>query len=210
MKQKKIYIVGIGATARVGKDLFADYFVKFAQNLGYSAGKYALASELKNDLAPFLKDKCGMNVWTEETSEKAKFRDLLVAYGKIQRMESQGTYWTSLLLEKIKQDAINSMNDMDDARDSYIAVVSDIRYDFFPKDEAHWVQNNNGFLIYLDRDGISPANIDEQENAPKIKEKADLCVSWGNRGEPNREDMDSYHANVVKMAFCKFIMEKGL
>ena len=101
---KKVYI-GVSGLARVGKNLFCDIAIKqLKEKYGLTAKQFALAYELKNDCRDFVKDKLGIDVFTEKTEEKNIIRPLLVWYGGVKRKQSNGTYWTSLLKSRMDND----------------------------------------------------------------------------------------------------------
>jgi hypothetical protein len=115
--------------------------------------------------------------------------DTLVWYGKMKRIASSGTYWTSLLKEQIDSD------------DTPLAFVSDIRYDEYEKDELYWAQNvMDGVLVHVSRyeinsgvkEYIQPPNEDEARNDPNIQAKADFRFEWETTMLPNG-NID-YHA----------------
>lgn len=202
LQMNKTKIIGIGAISRVGKDTFANCLIKLFERDGYVAKKYSLAYELKKDMSSFLKEKCHMDVWTENTTKKSEFRDILVSYGKIQRARTKGTYWTNIVQKQITEDAKTSQSHF-----PYIAIVSDIRYAQYEKDEHFWVKSQGGSLIYLERweneDLVAPANIDEMTNSPLIKDAADYSVVWNTMKNLDMNNYDSYHYNVVKPIYYK-------
>lgn len=169
----KPLIIGIGSIARVGKDLMADLLMKKFASEGYNVKKYALAYELKKDCEEFLKEKLGLDVWSNDTEVKSKFREFLVWYGKVKRQETQGTYWTGLLQERIMRDH----KEYEMLGKKFTAIVTDIRYcdPKYPKDEVYWLKRTmNGVLINLDRklpNGafVTPANKDEEENSARVR-----------------------------------------
>lgn len=181
----KPIVAGIGSIARVGKDLLAELLVEKFQQEGYTAKRYALANELKRDCEHFLRDKLGLDVWTNDTEEKAKFRDFLVWYGKIKREASSGTYWTGKLQESIDADFAEFFEKGGDPS-KFAAIVSDIRYSDprFSGDEVSWIKDEmGGIIINLDRrlpDGtmVQPANKDEEANSARVRCAACLEVAW--------------------------------
>ncbi len=68
-------VVGISGVARSGKNLFCDMVLDKLAKRGVSGKQFALADELKVDCLEFLKEKCGLDVWTPITEDKALFRD---------------------------------------------------------------------------------------------------------------------------------------
>lgn len=193
---KKIYI-GVGGVARAGKNLFCDLLVKQLK-LQYNkeAKHFALAYELKMDCHDFIRDKFNINVFTENTEEKKLFRDMLVWYGDAKRKQSNGKYWMDKLDITIGKEFVSGTPPID------IAIVSDIRYDYYPIDEVDWIKKEkNGAFIHISKytygfptdgrvvkvDGkvvnntkifTEPANSHEALNDPKLQKKADYLLQW--------------------------------
>jgi hypothetical protein len=72
----------------------------------------------------------------------------------------------------------------------------------YEKDEIYWLKNEkNGFLIYLERENIKPANETEEKNNKIIKTIADTCIFWNSLDENDSEDIkkiDEYAENLIK------------
>lgn len=179
-------IIGISGIARSGKDLFTTVAQRILSDKGLKTERCALAYELKSDLKDLIKDKTGINVFTEDTKEKNIIRPLLVAYGDVMRKISEGTYWTSKVetrISTLKADVI---------------FITDIRYDVYPEDECNWLRRKmNGKLIHLTKYQMTPApanhrvstskpvkvyeaapNEHELFNNPKVRAKADYVFEW--------------------------------
>ena len=100
-----IKYIGVSGLARTGKNLFCEIATKqMLETYGLRAKTYALAYQLKKDCAEFVKDKLGMDVFSERTDDKNVFRELLVWYGATKRKQTQGRYWTELLQKHIELD----------------------------------------------------------------------------------------------------------
>lgn len=194
------YIIGIGAKARVGKDTLARMLKNLIEEKSdWTCQILRLADALKGDCESFLKEKCNMDVWTEDTVEKAKFRNILVNYGKIQRDRTAGTYWTNIVEKQIRKDLglKEKLNIRDQIKSFYI--IPDIRYCEYPDDEAFWLkQRMQGCLINVERihhDGtlFPPVNDDEKENSKILRKIADYELVWNElqsheiNGEPSKE-----------------------
>ena len=171
-------LLGISGFARSGKDSLAKNIKAQLERDGYVPKIYSLAHALKKDLEQFLAEKCGLDVWTDDTRTKAKFRPLLVAYGKIQRERSAGTYWTSIIQKEMEKDASEHTNG------EFVSILADVRYASYPDtDEVFWLKKLGGYLINVNRiseDGlrVAPANNDEEENSIIIERLADYNLTW--------------------------------
>lgn len=179
-------IIGISGYARSGKDLFTSVAQKILKEHKIKSEKFALAYELKNDLKSLIKNKVGIDVFTDNTQEKSIIRPLLVAYGDVMRKTSEGRYWT----RKLEQRISNSKSD--------VVFVTDIRYDVYPEDECTWLRNKQcGKLIHITKfkQGTVPSgkrfsknkivkiydeapNEHELLNNPKVKAKANYAFEW--------------------------------
>jgi hypothetical protein len=179
-------IIGISGYARSGKDLFTSVAQKILKEHKIKSEKFALAYELKNDLKSLIKNKVGIDVFTDNTQEKSIIRPLLVAYGDVMRKTSEGRYWTG----KLEQRIANSKSD--------VVFITDIRYDVYPEDECTWLQKKQcGKLIHITKFKQGPVpqgkrfsknkivkiydaapNDHELFNNPKVKTKANYAFEW--------------------------------
>lgn len=178
---KTLTTIGLSGLARSGKDTFCELAIEHFKQKGLNAKRFALADRLKARVREDLKSLCGIDVLNCSPADKELVRDYLVAVGKIKRFQTQGRYWTQQVEEEIIRHS-----DLD------IAIITDIRYDFFEKDEVYWVKEKmSGKLIHISRYVwnmgekvfIKPPNKDEEENDPKVKDKADDAVQWGTTSE---------------------------
>jgi len=194
-KPKKI-IIGLSGVARSGKDTFCLHLLNSFKKRGYNAKRFALADQLKIDIRDFLIEKFNIDILNCSPADKEIVRGILVGYGRAMRLKSEGTYWTSLIQEQIEQD------------DCEVAIITDVRYDEFEKDEVFWVKKvMDGSLIHvrryekvmlssfypapsLERHYISPPNSDEASNDPRVRSKADYKLEWETFAgeEPYKED----------------------
>jgi Phosphomevalonate kinase len=169
-------IIATSGLARSGKDTIADCLeveIKSAfPNLRIK--RESLASSLKEEMAEFLMDKFGVNIYTMDGEKKERFRPLLVAYGFAKRLQTKGTYFTSLLQQKME-------------RENYdICIISDLRYAENEGDELFWLKNQGGKLIHIrrfnvkngKREYIKPPNSDEKKNDPILEKNADFKIVW--------------------------------
>lgn len=179
-------IIGVSGFARSGKDLFTTVAQEILKNNNLKSEKYALAYELKNDLKDLLKEKVGIDAFTEKTEEKIIIRPLLVAYGDVMRKISEGKYWTSKVESRIKQSNVD------------VIFITDIRYDVYLEDECYWLQQKmKGNLIHITKfkETTMPSgrrfskskvikmydsapNDHELLNNPKLKSKANYAFEW--------------------------------
>ena len=167
-------IIGITGVARSGKDTFTAIAKELLKEKGFSVSHHALANELKRDCEQFLQDNCGVDVWTQDTDIKDKFRPFLLWYGDYQRKLTNGRYWIDKVSKVIEND------------NNQIHIVSDVRYKFYDFDESDWIKSYpKGYLVHIERVSngetvVFPPNDHEKRNDPKMKEAANIRVEWQN------------------------------
>jgi hypothetical protein len=166
-------IIGISGVARSGKDTFYSILKKYLEEKEVKSERLAFADSLKKELYDFTKDKFKIDLFKCDDKEKELVRPLMVSYGKCRRIQTNGTYWTSQLdqkIEKLKKEKI-------------IPIITDVRYIEYKDDEYAWLKSHNGILIHLSRkldDGtlVPPANIEEKSNDNKLKAVSDISLCW--------------------------------
>lgn len=186
---KNIKYIGVAGYARSGKNLFCDIASKqLSENYNLTSKTFALAYELKMECGDFIKEKLNLDVFSEKTEDKNRFRPMLVWYADVKRTESEGRHWLECVNRRMKD------------ADSDIVFISDVRFSEYPKDEIYWIKNElNGKLVHIDKftygfptDGrvvrvkndltkkiyTDAPNITESINNPKIKKVADYVLEW--------------------------------
>jgi hypothetical protein len=187
-----MFLVGVSGVARSGKNLFCDMVIEELANQGYKAKQFALADALKKDCEDFLKTKCDLDVYSDNTQQKTLFREFLVWYGDLRRKQTNGRHW------------IETMNNMIAQSECDVALVSDVRYAHYPNDELGWVLfEHEGLLVHLRRyersstavidekgnlkmDYIQAPNEHERINDPKLREGAHFKLNWPTVDNPRK------------------------
>lgn len=165
-------IIGITGLATSGKDTLCRFLIENFEKVGICAKRFALADELKLKIRDFLIENFGIDILTANPEEKELVRPLLVAFGKAHRQKSEGTFWTSILEDKIRQEKAD------------VSIITDIRYDEYDKDESWWLREHlGGPLVHVSRvlkygNTLSAPNEDEARNDPKLFEKAAYRIKW--------------------------------
>jgi hypothetical protein len=231
MQNKQLYI-GVGGVARAGKNLFCDLLIKqLKAQYNLNAAQFALAYELKSDCRQFISDKFDIDVFTENTEEKKIFRDMLVWYGDAKRKQSNGRYWIDKLNNRISKEFVFGTPPID------VAIISDIRYDFYEQDEVDYIRKEkNGVFIHLSKytygfptDGrnvnikgkteypkifTEPANSHEALNEPKLQKKADYLLQWEDiscgRAISKEELMNNEYLNNTVIQCLKTLKERNI
>lgn len=171
--------IGVTGFARTGKDLYCNIVKDILLMNGIKAKRYAFADELKKEVAPFLKELCGVDVWTEDTEIKTDIRDFLVWYGTTFWRKREPLRWVNRVDQSIKTGEFFGID---------ISLISDVRY----PNEGHWVHANNGWLIHLskytklsqdggktwDRVYQKAPNKQEELNDPLMHDMSDYKICW--------------------------------
>ncbi|NBO98658.1 MAG: hypothetical protein EBU90_00755 [Proteobacteria bacterium] len=172
--------IGISGAALVGKDTFCSclsmYFELKSQSK-IKAKRCSIAGDvIRKDLKELILKKLGVEIDPTEYLQKTLLRPLMVEYGRYMRNQTEGRYFIETL-NKNKQFAKN-----------FVPIIPDIRYAEFEKDELYWLKNEKkGILIFLERNGIKPANEFEEKNNILLKQEADFVFEI-----PNFKDMTEY------------------
>ncbi len=185
-----MFLVGVSGVARSGKNLFCDMVIDELARQGYIGKQFALADALKRDCEGFLRDKCDLDVYSDDTQLKSLFREYLVWYGDLRRKQTNGRHWIEAMDTELAES------------DCDVALVSDVRYAHYQNDELGWVLfEHEGLLIHLrrwltpeisminlhsmeDRIYIEAPNEHERVNDPRLHEGAHLRIDWPTVDDP--------------------------
>jgi hypothetical protein len=75
-------------------------------------------------------------------------------------------------------------------------IITDVRYE----NEIDWIQQElKGSALYISREGILPANEEEEQNCPTLKNKSDLSINWKTFGEEAIEQAKPYVEGALKV-----------
>ena len=169
-------VIGLCGVARSGKDYFCQFLLEEVKKQGLSAKRYALADPLKEDLSPFLKEKCNIDIFHCSPQNKELVRPILVDYGKIKRVQTEGKYWTKIIEKQIFKDSPD------------LAIITDIRYCIYKEDECHWLKNEmGGKLVHIrkfsknfegNNEYVQAPNEDELTNDPILYKNSDYYIEW--------------------------------
>jgi len=169
-------VVGITGVAGCGKDTFFKIFRDLLSKRNIKTKRYSLADALKKEVSEWTKTHYGINATNCSREEKEIIRSFLVFHGSQKRLRTEGRHWIDTLNEKIKSDKLSS---------DTIIVITDIRYDDYPHDEAYWLQNElKGTLVHIGmyepalEKRKEPANPEEERNDPKLLNKTNYKIEW--------------------------------
>jgi len=135
-------IIGMCGYAQTGKDTAAEVLQNYT--------RVAFADRLKFEAEQMLAGQ-GIHVTLADENEKKKYRDLLIAWGKIRRSFDEN-YWIKWVAMKILTNQENRY------------IITDVRY----PNEVKWILNKGGMVIRVNRPGVGPINEEEQETIRKI------------------------------------------
>lgn len=178
-------VLGIAGLARAGKDTFCTIAKNILESNGYKVKQFSFAEQLKKEVAPFLRDVCGVNVYTADSDLKKDIRDFLVWYGTTWWRKRDPKRWIRGVDNQLKLDG----NEID------VALVSDARY----PNEGEWVHSWAGYLVhvaaykikesidenaYVDLEKVFAVAPNEQEriNDPIVKDMSDYKLEWEAKG----------------------------
>ena len=136
-----------------------------------------MADRLRSDLAPFLLQHFGIDIWEAEGSAKEMVRPILIAYGMCQRERDAG-HW----IKKV----INQIDEMVDKSPDIIPVVTDCRF----VNEAAYLGTHYGSafkLINITREGAPEPTSEEMKHFKAVEDMAHLKLHWG--GDTLEEQM---------------------
>ena len=189
----------LSGVARSGKDTFCNLLIEYLADKGVKAKRLALADKLKEELDGFLMANLNISAFTQNPDEKKLIRPILVEYGRVKRIVSNGTHWTSTLEPSV----ISAINN------GIVPIITDARYSEYEKDEIWWAKNKiNGILVHISRTDIFgnlvlPPNIDEAKNDPLIQAEADHKIEWESKNDVSMLSLGKYIERFAK-SFLKY------
>jgi hypothetical protein len=139
----------------------------------------------------------GVDILDCTREEKDKVRDYLVFYGLVMRDRSGGRHWIDRASEQIDRSSPNF---------PHVFCITDVRYDEYEKDEVYWIKNElKGNLIHLTKEGSPAANSFEEENDPRLQEKADYKIVWPDCNSNQKEINKHLRPRVLQ--FIDWLLE---
>jgi len=170
-------VIGVSGVAGSGKDTFFKIFQGLLREREVKS--FALAAALKREVGKWTIPHYGIDPLNCTRREKEVIRPFLVFHGVRKRKSSEGRHW----VDKLNSEVLPYRNC------SEIAVITDIRYAEYEKDEIHWLKEElNGILVHVstytaipDSSVVvisPPANEEESRNDPILKKNADYTLEW--------------------------------
>lgn len=159
-------MIGLSGFARSGKDSAEAIIRARFTGLGARSARFAFADALKRMADPFLQKTLGLSAWTKVTEEKKIIRPFLVGLGETCRALDPN-FWVKKLEPTVKAAM---------SRGLCMPIITDVRY----KNEADWVKSLGGTIVYIEREGVGPANNEEGLTVPEVAEMADYRLFFPN------------------------------
>jgi hypothetical protein len=152
-------VVAIAGYARTGKDTIADAIFDISESVHpeYCVLVAKFADALKQSVQDALEDlDLEVDVFTENTDQKASIRPLLVAYGEFCRSVDKNV-WVDRVLDGVTDWVHEAPTGLS------LTLIPDMRYaNEYDKLEAACKKNGWTFVpIYISRIGHGPANAEE-------------------------------------------------
>jgi hypothetical protein len=169
-------LIGLTGFATSGKDTF---YKLCAEKIGPDiCHRYAFADILKDECDPFLLEHVGISAHTSDPEQKELIRPLLVTYGTHIRRKLDQNCWINKLHKKIVKDNMHN---------SFL-FITDVRFE----NEALWIKKSGGIVFNINREGIGPANPDEEEQGHLMKPHFFDSITWPTVGQENFTSLDCF------------------
>ncbi len=179
-----IKVLGITAARRNGKDTFARLLKKIDQRFV----TFAFAHQLKADLAPFIMEQFGIDVFNVEGKEKELIRGMLISYGMARR-QLNPDHWAQVVYDQIE----NLPSQM-------IGCVTDVRFEseisLFRKDFG-----DSFHLLEVTLPSAPEATDEEKKNIPLLQPHISSRVIW-----TNKEYTDTAMLPIVQKWYGQYML----
>ena len=171
-------LIGISGYARSGKDTFYQRSAEILSKNDKKSVRLAFADALKHELDDLLVTHLGISAFTEDDKEKELIRPLLVTYGTELRRKLNPNCW----IETIQSDVMDYLDD-----GSYV-FITDVRFE----NEARWIKSQGGLMVYVEREGIKPANHEEHKQNVRMKKYLNYKIFWPTFGAGSLDNCDEH------------------
>jgi hypothetical protein len=191
MSQEIKGVIGIAGNAFVGKDSFCRALIKnFDEKFKIKAIRRSLAGDaIRKNLKDVSKTHFNIDIENPTIEEKKLIRPFMVEYGLLMRKLSEGRYFIDQFQES-----------------GCIDIITDIRYTEYPKDELYWLkEEKRGFLLFLERDCITPANEHEEKHNKILKIESNLYLKIPTFDNDMENQLSKYAERVSEIFVSKFL-----
>lgn len=173
-------IIALAGNARTGKDTVAQMLKTCFTQDGRACVVVSFADALKEELQALCTSKLGISTHTEDSAEKEFLRPLFVTWGTHIRRKADPEYW----IKKLDWAMYNN---------NVTYIISDLR---FPNENS-WIFEQGGTTIFLEREGVPPANEVEALNNQLLKPVVDSIWTV-----PTSRDLQSLQEFVKEKYEC--------
>ncbi len=166
-------VILLGCVRQVGKDTLATLFGQINPH----CRRFSFADPLRADLAPFVRQHFGIDIWHMTPDEKELVRPLLIAVGMAQRKRDPD-YWVKRTLAEIAR----TLEECPEV----LPVITDGRF----VNEITLVKAAypRARFVNVCRDGSPPPTEEEEKHYRQVAALADRHLVWGNdTAEEQRE-----------------------
>jgi energy-coupling factor transporter ATP-binding protein EcfA2 len=175
---KNTILIGLGGVAGCGKDTFFTHLKKALNKKSITIKRYSFGDELKHEVNKWTTNQYGIDAIGCSRPDKEKIRPFLISHGVIKRDKTEGQYW----IEKTKSTIERDPETPD------VACITDVRYNQYKNDEASWIKNSGGLVVYIQRlvkteeaaelrVPLEAKNSEELKNDPLVKDAANYIAS---------------------------------
>ena len=175
---KEPMLIGLAGVAGCGKDTFFTHLKQALEKRSITIKRYSFGDELKYEVNKWTTNQYGIDAVNCNRNDKEQIRPFLIAHGVIKRNKTEGQYWINKTKERIESDT----------EKPDIACITDVRYNQYKNDEASWIKNKFGIVVYIQRlirtdeaaelrVPLEAKNSEELKNDPLVKDSANFIAS---------------------------------
>lgn len=174
-------IIAISGPAGVGKDSLGKMIASPLMNCAFNVHHLPIAYALKKELENSVKEKYGLNVFSEVREEKEVFRNDLINYAELKRSQDS-TYWILKWMKNVSNILLKYNQELFDN----LFLVTDLRHAYLDFDDLHFIKSFGGLIIYVEQyldntyktKKINPFRESESLNDSALKENSDFVFRW--------------------------------
>ena len=163
----------LGSQRQVGKDTLCQRLAEIDARFK----RFSFADELKKDVAPFIHQKFGFDIFSCSPEEKELIRPILIAYGMSQRQRDPD-YWIKRLVSNINSELAWYPR--------MIPVITDGR---FMNEVSFFRQRYDVTFVQIFRHGAPSPTEEEEKHWPALADQADYVIRWGENSPEEQKEI---------------------